>query len=94
MEGYSQGNVNDLENSVLDSVNHKVGASELPSIFAAYADTAYAVDKLGYAVDLKPYLSEEEQGRFVDSYIEEGEFSVRTAASKSFPLQSQQKFSC
>lgn len=85
VEGYSQGNVNDLENSVLDSVNHKVGASELPSIFAAYADTAYAVDKLGYAVDLKPYLSEEEQGRFVDSYIEEGEFS-EDGSLKIFPL--------
>ena len=35
VEGHSQGSVNDLVKSVLDSVNRKAGASELPSIFAA-----------------------------------------------------------
>lgn len=85
VEGHSLGNVNDLEQNVLDAVNQKVGASEIPNIFAAYADTAYAVDQLGYVADLKPYLSEEDQERFVDSYLEEGEFSG-DGSLKIFPI--------
>lgn len=73
VEGHSLGNVNDLEQNVMDAVNQKVGASEIQNIFAAYADTAYEVDQLGYVADLRPYLSEEEQERFLDSYLEEGE---------------------
>lgn len=85
VEGFSQGNVSDLETSVLNAVHRNVGAGEMPSIFAAYADTAFAVDQLGYAVDLKPYLTEEEIGQFVDSYIEEGEFSS-DGSLKIFPI--------
>lgn len=85
VEGHSLGNVNDLEQSVLDAVNQKVGASEVPNIFAAYADTAYAVDQLGYVADLKPYLTQEEQDKFVSSYIEEGEFSG-DGSFKIFPI--------
>lgn len=85
VEGHSLGNVNDLEQSVLDAVNQKVGASDVPNIFAAYADTAYAVDQLGYVADLKPYLTQEEQEAFVESYIEEGEFSG-DGSFKIFPI--------
>lgn len=85
VEGFSQGGVSDLENSVLDAVNHKVGAGELPSIFAAYADTAYAVDQLGYAVDLRPYFTQEELDKFIDSYILEGQFSS-DGSLKIFPI--------
>ena len=85
VESFSQGNVTDLENSVLDAVNQKVGASEMPSIFAAYADTAYAADNLGLAVDLSPYLTEEELSRFIESYWEEGRFSPDSGL-KIFPI--------
>lgn len=85
VEGHSLGNVNDLEQNVLDAVNQKVGASEIPNIFAAYADTAYEVDQLGYVADLRPYLSEEEQDRFVESYLKEGEFSGDQSL-KIFPI--------
>lgn len=43
----SLGSVNDLEQNVTDAVRGKVGAQEVPDIFSAYADTAYAVDSLG-----------------------------------------------
>ena len=85
VESHSLGTVYDLEQSVLDTVNHKVGANELPNIFAAYVDTAYTVDKLGYVADLKPYLSQEEIDKFVDSYIEEGELSG-DGSIKIFPV--------
>lgn len=85
VDAYSMGNVNELESNVLDAVKRKVGASELPNIFAAYADTAYAVDQLGYVVDIRPYLSEKEQSRFVESYLEEGAFS-NDGSLKIFPI--------
>ena len=85
VESHSLGTVYDLEQSVLDTVNHKVGANEFPNIFAAYVDTVYAVDKLGYVADLKPYLSQEEIDKFVNSYIEEGELSG-DGSIKIFPV--------
>lgn len=75
VKGFSQGSVNDLEENVLAAVKGEVGAEDVPNIFAAYADTAYAVDQLGEVVDLKPYLSEEEIGAYIESYIQEGDFS-------------------
>ena len=36
----SQGSVNDLETSVMDSAEGKVGAAAMPNIFSAYADAA------------------------------------------------------
>ena len=61
----SQGSVNDLETSVMDSAEGKVGAAAMPNIFSAYADTAYALDQMGMVVDLAPYLTEEEKAQFV-----------------------------
>jgi multiple sugar transport system substrate-binding protein len=72
VEGESQGNVESLEQAVLDSVLNKAGAKEMPSVFAAYADTAYEIDSLGMVVDLSPYFTREELDSYVDSYIEEG----------------------
>ena len=43
VEVTSVGNVNDLGKNVLDAANKKVGSSEMPDIFAAYADTALSL---------------------------------------------------
>lgn len=75
VEGVSQGSVNDLETKVLAAVQGEVGADEVPNIFAAYADTAYAVDQMGEVVNLKEYLTEEEIALYIDGYIAEGDFS-------------------
>lgn len=80
-----QGNVNDLENNVLDAIHGEAGAAQIPNIFAAYADTAYTVDQLGYAQDLKKYFSDEELDDYIKSYIEEGEFSA-DGSLKIFPI--------
>jgi len=84
VKGYSQGSVNDLETNVLAAVKGQVGAEEVPNIFAAYADTAYAVDQLGEVVDVKPYLTGEEIDKYIDSYIQEGDFKG-TGEIKIFP---------
>lgn len=75
VEAVSQGNVQSLEDAVLDAAEQKAGTGVMPSIFAAYADTAYEVDKLGYVVDLKQYLTQKEMDEYIDSYIEEGMFA-------------------
>ncbi|MCM1466693.1 MAG: extracellular solute-binding protein [Alistipes sp.] len=81
----SQGSVNDLETNVLAAIRGEVGAAEVPNVFMAYADTAYAADSLGAIVDLKGYLTEEEVSSYIDSYIEEGDFSG-TGEIKIFPI--------
>ena len=81
----SQGSVNDLETSVMDSAEGKVGAAAMPNIFSAYADTAYALDKMGMVVDLAPYLTEEEMAQFVEGYLSEGDFGEDDSI-KIFPV--------
>ena len=81
----SLGNVADLEDNVLASIDGKVGAKEIPDIFAAYADTAYAVDQKGMAVDLMEYMTEDEISEYMDSYIDEGKFSSEDSL-KIFPI--------
>lgn len=74
VETSSEGSVSDLENSVLDAINEKVGVKEVPNIFAAYADTAFEVDQMGKLVDLSEYVTEEEKEEYIDEYIAEGQF--------------------
>lgn len=74
VEGYSLGSVSDLEGAVLDAVNGVVGAKELPDIFSAYADTAYAMSEKDALVDFHTYLSDDELAEYVDTYIQEGYF--------------------
>lgn len=68
----SQGNVSDLENSVLAAFHKEVGSSEPPDIFSSYADTAYTIDQLGMLVDLDDYMTQDELDTYVDSFVEEG----------------------
>ena len=69
-----QGSVNDLETNVMNAAEGKVGAEALPNIFSAYADTAYAIDRMGLVVDLAPYLDEKEREKYIEAYLEEGDF--------------------
>lgn len=85
VEGSGQGTISDLESNVLDAINGKAGAAEVPNIFAAYGDTAYQVDKLGYAVDLNEYFTKSELEKYVEGYIEEGHFSSEDTL-KIFPV--------
>lgn len=85
VEGASQGTVNDLETNVLAAINGKAGAEPLPNIFAAYGDTAYQVDQLGYALDLSKYFSDAQLKRYIDNYVEEGRFS-KDGGLKIFPI--------
>lgn len=85
VENCSQGNVNDLEAQVMDSAQGKVGAEEMPNIFMAYADTAYAMDQMGELVDLAPYFTDEERTAYIGSYLTEGDFND-DGSIKIFPV--------
>ena len=83
--GSSQGTVNDLEINVMDAAEGKVGSAEMPTIFAAYADTAYKLDRMGLVEDLKDCLTEDEKAAFVPNYITEGDFDG-SGSVKIFPV--------
>ncbi|MBQ6733600.1 MAG: extracellular solute-binding protein [Lachnospiraceae bacterium] len=84
VESFNHGSVEELQEKVLDSVHGKVGAEEVPNIFAAYADTAYAVDKEGLLADMAPFLTEEERTLYVENYLSEGAF--KEGEIKIFPI--------
>ena len=81
----SQGSVNDLQANVMNAVTGKVGAEEVPNIFAAYADTAYEIDQEGVVVDLAQYLTEEQKALYIDGYLNEGDFGS-SGSIKIFPI--------
>lgn len=85
VEAFSQGNISELTEKVLDAANKKVGADDVPDVFAAYADTAYAVDQLGLAAELDQYLTKEELDEYVSDYMEEGRFDAK-GSLKIFPI--------
>ena len=85
VENCSQGDVNDLEAQVMAAAQGKVGAEEMPNIFMAYADTAYAMDQMGELVDLAPYFTDEERAAYIGSYLTEGDFD-EDGSIKIFPV--------
>lgn len=85
VEAYSQGNVNDLITKVEEAAEKKVGAGEIPDIFAAYADTAYKVDKLGLVASIDKYMSKEELASYRDEYLNEGQIG-EDGSLKIFPI--------
>lgn len=85
IEPMSQGGVDDLTGKLMDSANRKTGADSMPDIFAAYADTAHAVNKMGLVADLSPYMTAEELAEYMDSYIAEGRLDAE-GGLKVFPI--------
>lgn len=71
-EIYGFGHPNDLESAVIASANLEIGSMPIPNVFASYADTAYAAERLGLLADLSSYFTVEELAEYVPSYIEEG----------------------
>lgn len=85
VSSFSQGSVSDLQTNVMNAVNGKVGAEEVPNIFAAYADTAYEIDRMGQLVDFSPYLTQEQRALYIDGYLTEGDFDG-SGSIKIFPI--------
>ena len=84
VQGSSFGRVGDFTQKVEDAIYEKVGAEEVPDVFAAYADTAYALNEAGKVADIAPYMTEEEIAAFVPAYMEEGHLDEH--GFKIFPI--------
>ncbi len=78
VEAHSQGNVGVLESSVLAAFNQDAGSAKAPDIFSSYADTAYAIERMGKLVNVGQYMTEEEMAEYVDSFVEEGRIGENT----------------
>lgn len=72
VEAFSQGQVNALAAKVLAAAAKKVGSSELPDVFATYADNAVPLAEMGLLVDFNTCITPEEQALYFPSYLEEG----------------------
>ena len=72
IQGSGMGNVSELQSAVLAAARKDVGSREMPNIFASYADTAYAAERMGILADLGQQFSEEELAEYMPGYIEEG----------------------
>lgn len=85
IESKSMSNINELTDKVLAAVNREAGAEAIPDFFAAYADTAYQLNKMGHIANISQYLSTEEIGEYIDAYMHEGILD-ETGAIKIFPI--------
>ena len=85
VESNNLGSVDDLRDAVMNSANGKVGAEPLPNMFAAYADTAYAIDQKGMIAELSTRLTQEERAEFIEGYLEEGTLGGSNSI-KIFPV--------
>ena len=72
VESVSCGTVNDLEKNLKDSIEKKVGASEIPDMFSAYNDIAYTIDQMHGIVDLNKYFSDDELDEYIEGYVQDG----------------------
>lgn len=81
----SKGSINELESAVRDATDQKIGADEIPDIFSTYSDTAYDIGQKGKLANLSEYMTEEELGQYVESYIEEGRIA-RDGGLYIFPV--------
>ncbi|MDD3340569.1 MAG: extracellular solute-binding protein [Lachnospiraceae bacterium] len=81
----SQGDVDTLADSLLDSVAGKAGAQNVPSLASVYSETAYILDQADALIPLDSYFTEEELSAYIPSFLEEGRFD-ETNALLQFPI--------
>lgn len=71
----SQGDIDTLANSLLDSVDGKAGAQECPTLASVYSETAYILDNKEALSPMDSYFTEEELSAYVPGFLQEGRFS-------------------
>lgn len=74
VEAVSKGSIGEMNQALSNSAEKRVGADPLPQITAAYSDIAYLLEQQGLLADMNPYLTAEEQARYVDAYYRRRSF--------------------
>ncbi|HZJ83897.1 MAG TPA: extracellular solute-binding protein [Clostridia bacterium] len=82
VEAFSQGNIGQLEGKIIESIDQRVGASDVPNMITTYSGIAYTLDQRGIVANLEDYITDAEINEYVDSYIEEG----RLGEDKQFKI--------
>ncbi len=72
LEAFSQSDIKQLEEKIIESADEKVGVSEMPHMITTYPEIAYTLDQKGVVANLEEYLTREEINEYVNSYVEEG----------------------
>lgn len=93
VDAYSPGSITDLTNALEEAAEGKVGAMDMPDIFATYVDTAKHLDELGVLAELDQYFTKEELAEYVPSYITEGRFDAE-GHLKVFPIAKSTEVLC
>ena len=71
----SQGDIDTLANSLIDSVEGKAGANECPTLASVYSETAYILDNKKVLVKMDQYFTDEELEKIIPGFLEEGRFN-------------------
>ena len=72
----SQGDIQTLANSLLDSINGKAGAQETPTLAAVYSETAFILEQSQALAPFDSYFTEDELSAYVPGFIDEGRFNA------------------
>ena len=68
----SVSNTNTIHKAVLASAHEDPGASPLPDLFISYPKTVMALPNQDILVDYRDYFTQEELGKYIPSFLEEG----------------------
>ncbi len=74
VDAFSQGDISQLEEKIIESADQKVGSSQLPNMVTTYPEVAYELDQRGMLINLEDYITDKEINQYVSSYVEEGRF--------------------
>ncbi|SHJ79058.1 extracellular solute-binding protein [Hespellia stercorisuis] len=85
VDSVSQGSIENLADSLLDAADEKIGAQDLPTMAAIYAETAYILEQKDLLVNLEDYFTAEELEKYVPGFIEEGRM-VKEGQLLLFPV--------
>lgn len=72
VESVSQGSIDNLASALIDAVEGKVGADDIPSMASVYAETAYILNKSDAIVSMDSYFTDDELAEYIPSFINEG----------------------
>jgi multiple sugar transport system substrate-binding protein len=72
VKAFSMDNTGDIHARLLASANREPGSSDFPEIATAYPSTAYTLYSMGKLIPFDKYMTKEELGEYVPSFIEEG----------------------
>lgn len=72
VESQSQGSINVLSDQLLEAVEHKSGAQEMPNLAAVYSESAYLLEAKDALAAFDEYFTADELNEYIPACIEEG----------------------